>query len=203
MAAHAVAVGRPRAFDEEEILEAAFELFWRKGYRRTTTRDLEQTLGLSQSSIYNAFGSKRALLEIALDRYEHRTTAYLLAPLRDSPDGLAAVDRFFVDLAAWVTGDGRHGCMLINMMAEDGGLTEEIRRRTQRYRKRVRNGLHDALVRAVARGEIKDEGLDAKADLLLGLVLGINIAVRGGASRAEWDRLVAGTRIQIEAWRTT
>lgn len=193
--------GRPRTFDEEEVLEAALELFWRQGFQRTTTRDLERTLGLSQSSLYNAFGSKYELFEAALDRYEQKTTTLLLEPLGEAEDGLAAADRFFVDLATWVTNEGRRGCMLINMMAEDGGLSPEIRERTQRYRRRVRDGLWGALRRAALRGEVAGDGLETKADLLLGLVLGLNIAARGGASRGEQQRLVQSARDQIEGWR--
>src|SRR5918994_56481 len=98
--------GRPRSFDTDQVVDAALELFWHQGYRGTSTRDLEAGLGIGQSSIYNAFGSKLRLLEAALDRYEHQISDALVTPLERSHDGIAAIDGFFAALAAWITTDG-------------------------------------------------------------------------------------------------
>ena len=193
--------GRPRGFEPDVVLDAALELFWKRGYRTTTTRDLEAALGLSQSSIYNAFGSKQDLLEAALDRYEILTDRALLQPLERSTAGLAAIDTFFVDLGHWVTHEGRRGCMLINMMAEDGGETDTITQRARVYRTRVRDALRRGLARARGGGETRDIDPDDCADLLLGLVLGLNIAARGGASDVELTTLMDAVRAQIRGWR--
>ncbi len=187
--------GRPREFDRQQVLDGALELFWLNGYRATTTRELEQTLGLSQSSIYNAFGSKQGLLMAALGRYEERISRSLVEPLETAEDGLAAVMRFFDDLADWVTHDGHRGCMIINLMAEDAGADEEITDRTRAYRARVKQALGDALTRAGV------DQADARSDLLYGMVLGLNIAARGGGFESEITRLVDSVRVIIDSWR--
>ncbi|MDH3689514.1 MAG: TetR/AcrR family transcriptional regulator [Gammaproteobacteria bacterium] len=192
--------GRPRGFKIEKALDAALELFWKQGYSNTTTRELETNLGLSQSSIYNTFGCKRDLLAAALDRYEAITDRELLGPLEQSDKGLASIETFFDALQHWVTHQGRRGCMLINMMAEDGGETDAIAKRARSYRTRVRNALRDALVRAVKDGETADNALEDRADLLLGLVLGLNIAARARASDAELRTLFDAVRTQIRSW---
>lgn len=193
--------GRPRSFDADDVLDQALELFWRNGYRATTMRDLEAAFGLSQSSLYNAFGSKADLLAAALDRYEARIDDQIVRPLDASASGLAAIDTFFDALGRWVTEDGRRGCMIINLMAEDGGADETITRRTRRYRQRVRRALRDALQRAGDRGETDPEDTESRADLLFGLVLGLNIAARGGADRREIRAITAGARHQAAQWR--
>ncbi len=193
--------GRPRAFATEEVLVAALELFWKNGYRNTTTRDLEQALGLSQSSIYNAFGSKQNLLEAALDRYEAITERELLMPLEQAEDGLASVDRFLLSLGHWVTHDGRRGCMLINMMAEDGGSTDDITRRARRYRERVRTAMRTAISRAIRDGDAVPLEVEARVEMLITSVLGLNIAARGGASDAELNQLLNGIRSEVKSWR--
>ena len=194
--------GRPRRFDTTQVLDTALELFWKQGFANTTTRDLENHLSLNQSSIYNAFGSKEKLFELVLDRYEEITTKTLLNPLEDSKDGIASLERFFIDLHQWVSHGGRRGCMLINMMAEDGGVSDTISRRTAAYRKRVKKGIKKAITRATNIGDIAEGDTDSRTIILFGLALGINIAARGGASDRELKELLEAVLTQIESWRT-
>ncbi len=194
--------GRPRQFDVDNVMDRAVDLFWKKGYRATTTRDMEDALGLGQSSIYNTIGSKQELLESAIDRYEELATRALLEPLRQSTNGLKAIDRFIVSLKRWITSDDRHGCMLTNAMAEDGGSTTSIKRRTHKYRERLRNELHRVLLRASDNGEISaNVDVEASAMLLVGLVLGLNVAARGDAPDNELSSLVAAIRAEVRSWR--
>ena len=193
--------GRPRSFDSDEVLDRALELFWKNGYAATTTRALETELGLTQSSLYNAFGSKRELLERTLVRYQEKVTSKLLVPLEDSPDGLSSLSRFFQSLATWIASDGRRGCMLINLMAEDGGKTDAVSAQTRGYRARMRRGFRGALKRAKDAKEIADEDLGAKSELLVGLVLGLNIAARGGAAPAELRGISRAAKTLIQGWK--
>lgn len=197
----ALQTGRPRGFDEAELLESALELFWSKGFRATTTRDLESRLGISQSSLYNAFGSKSGLLGAALDLYEGRIEAELLAPLEASTDGLAAIDRFLTDLDRWISTGGKRGCMVVNLMAEDGGSSGTITTRTRGYRTRVRKALRDALRRSAGAGEIEANHLVERTEVIFGMVLALNIATRGGATRRELRRLLDGARYQVASWK--
>jgi len=195
--------GRPRSFDRDEVLDRAVEVFWQQGYRSTTTRDLESELGLGQSSIYNTFGSKQDLFVAALDRYESRVTDEVLPPLKETDADLEAIVEFFERLADWVTRDDRAGCMLINLMASDGGETDEIAERTRDYRRRVRASLEDVLREAAREGELDEEALETRADLLMGLVLGLNVAARGGGDEDELDGILASVRFQLDSWRET
>lgn len=61
--------GRKRGFDDQAALQKAMELFWQHGYEGTSVADLTKALGINPPSLYAAFGSKRALFEMALDRY--------------------------------------------------------------------------------------------------------------------------------------
>ncbi|MBX2811142.1 MAG: TetR/AcrR family transcriptional regulator [Myxococcales bacterium] len=194
-------VGRPREFDPELALDAAMDLFWRNGFRATTTRDLKSALNLSESSIYNAFGSKDALLESALERYEQRVTDAVVSPLETSNEGLRALEKFFSDLYSWMTYDGRQGCMIINMMAEDGGATPSIARRSKRYRTRILRSIEKALKRAYEAGESAPGNNGSRASLLMGIVLGLNIVARSGASSREVKKIVGGAHEAISEWR--
>src|ERR1700676_2560136 len=61
--------GRPRGFDEEEVLDVAMRLFWDHGFDGTSMSDLTEAMGINRRSIYGAFGNKEALFTAALEHY--------------------------------------------------------------------------------------------------------------------------------------
>ncbi|MCA1778597.1 MAG: TetR/AcrR family transcriptional regulator [Xanthomonadaceae bacterium] len=192
--------GRPRQFDADAVLEAALQYFWHNGIR-TTTRQLEQAVGVSQSSIYNAFGSKSDLLDRVLGVYAVRVEQQVIDPLNRADCGLDGINRFFADHYRWATQHGQNGCLLINLMAEDGGLDPMIARHAQRYRNRIRTALRDALERAARAGETFACDIDSRTELLMCLVLGFNISARAGASRTTMNRMLQSVQDQTRGWR--
>ncbi len=193
--------GRPRAFNTDRVLDDAMELFWRRGYRATTTRDLETTLGVTQSSLYNAFGSKADLLDRALERYQTRLDQELLGPLRAGPGGLDAVDAFLAGLAAWLVADGTRGCLIGRLMSESGPPEAVVTRRLAAYRRDLRGALGATLARAAEAGEIPGCSVDARVSLLVGTVLGLNLAVQAGFGPSEVEAIAAGARAEVARWR--
>lgn len=194
--------GRPRSFDSDEVLLRALELFWRKGFANTTTRDLETELKLNQSSLYNSFGSKHTFFNTILDRYEVLTNEALLEPLHAAGDKIAHFQDFFSRLVDRNTYKGRRGCMLINMMAEDGGQNPEFARRAIAFRRHVQDTFERVLDRAVEQGDIEPGDNTARASILLGLTLGLNLAARANAASEELAQLTRAIHAQLDSWRS-
>ncbi len=192
-------VGRPRQFELDDVLSQALNLFWRKGYRQTTTRALETELGITQSSLYNVFGSKAGLLDAVLDRYQSTVDEALLHPLRHAPDGCSALETFFRDVGAWMATDGR-GCLMVNLMADEAPTNPAVAARTKAHRDRVRAALRVAVDRTCPTAG--REVVKHRTNLLLAATLGLNIAARAGASRTELGRIVAGVEAEIMSWAT-
>lgn len=192
--------GRPRQFEVEDILSRTLILFWRKGYRNTTTRDLEAELGITQSSLYNAFGSKAKLLDAAINQYQSAVDELLLQPLRNALDGSSGLRIFFRDIGVWMAENDR-GCFMVNLMADEAHMNPVVAVRTKAHRDRVRAALRVAVDRAC--GTAGAEVIEQRTDLLLAATLGLNIATRAGASPTELRGIVAGVEAEIRSWART
>ncbi len=62
-------MARNKAFDPEERLEKARDLFWEKGYNATSMQDLVEGMQLNRASIYDTYGDKYALFQQCLQNY--------------------------------------------------------------------------------------------------------------------------------------
>ncbi|MFE5853410.1 TetR/AcrR family transcriptional regulator [Streptomyces sp. NPDC056500] len=84
-------MGRPRGFDETEVVRSAAELFAQRSYDGISIDDLVTRLGLHRNSLYKTFGSKRGLYLSALRwSLEHDVAPLIdrMSDAADTPDGL-------------------------------------------------------------------------------------------------------------------
>ena len=86
---------RVQLFDKEKALKNAMELFWKKGFNGTSTRDLERATGLGTSSIYNSFGGKESLFFATLQYYLEAEQLKLSQNIKGSPSALKALRALF------------------------------------------------------------------------------------------------------------
>jgi TetR/AcrR family transcriptional repressor of nem operon len=70
-------MGRPRGFDEEQVVRAAVALFARRSYDGTSIDDVVKHLGVHRGSLYKTFGSKRGLYLTALRHHVDRDVTAL------------------------------------------------------------------------------------------------------------------------------
>jgi TetR/AcrR family transcriptional repressor of nem operon len=192
--------GRPLAFQRDTVLDAAMRLFWAKGFERTSLEDLEKRTGLSRSSLYNTFGSKRELFEQALTWYLEMLDRQLLGPLESGTEGLADVRRFIDRLASQLAPGSIAGCLLTNSLAEFGGKDGRVVRQGQDYLDRARGSISAALTRAAAFGEVDAASVEPRSELLLGLVLAINLVARSGVGERDLRPLVAAVHAEVDLW---
>ncbi|MEV8443922.1 helix-turn-helix domain-containing protein [Actinosynnema sp. NPDC051121] len=79
-------MGRPRGFDEAEVVRAAAVLFAGRVYDGVSVDDLVTHLGVHRNSLYKTFGSKRGLYLAALRWYVEHEVGVLAATLRRAGD---------------------------------------------------------------------------------------------------------------------
>jgi AcrR family transcriptional regulator len=85
----------------EEILTKALEVIARHGYRRTSTRELANAVGLSEAGVLHHFGSKEKLFEAVL-RARDEADAARLGDQVDVIDKLIAIVRHNSDVPGLV-----------------------------------------------------------------------------------------------------
>lgn len=198
----AAATGRPLQFSPDDALEKAMRLFWERGFEATSMQELQERTGLSRSSLYNTFGSKRALFERAVRHYGAPRDRGAVPQLKAGTRGLDDVHAFLEALVASLSAARQtRGCFMVNTVIEFGGEDARVRKAGADYFGRVQSALLAALRRAAERGEIAASGLEGRARLLLAIAMGINVQARAGASRKELAQLAHEARAEIEAWR--
>ena len=121
-------MGRPRKFDEHDVLVAAYRQFNETGYHGTSVDDLSRATGLSKGSLYSAFGDKDALFRRVFDDY-CASSAESTAALLDGPED-QALERARMWLRAPAESTDRNGCLLAKATAELAGENEAVAARS-------------------------------------------------------------------------
>ena len=59
-------MARSKQFDPDEALNKAMQVFRHKGYSATSMQDLVEAMGIGRGSMYETFGGKQALFNVAM-----------------------------------------------------------------------------------------------------------------------------------------
>ncbi|MFF3560251.1 TetR/AcrR family transcriptional regulator [Streptomyces sp. NPDC002574] len=171
---------RPKQFDPDVAVEQAMEVFWRKGYASTTPQDLVDALGIGKGSLYNAFGSKRALFERALRRYRERQASVLLRALEEPGPAKVRLRRALEAVVRTDLADpDRRGCMAVNTAAEVVRTDEVATDLVLRAFAHIESAFRAVVVEGQRAGEISPErDPDGLAAMLQNTVAGLRLAVR-------------------------
>jgi TetR/AcrR family transcriptional repressor of nem operon len=169
-------MARPRKTDDDALLKAAVQVFWRHGFASTGIRELEASLGLRAPAIYHRFGSKEALFLSVIDAYVQqvvsvRIRSYLQSERYESCP-LAGLRRFFDTTYDYVGPDAAPlACLLVNTSVEPVGHSPAITAALEAAGALVREAFADCLRRARSLGALKAEACpEGLADALyLGL----------------------------------
>ena len=178
-------MGRPREFDEAVVLDAAMDCFWRDGYEATSVRDLAAQMGITGTSLYNAFGDKRSLFGEVLRRYAERSTRERIDRLEAALPPKRAVRAFLGEIVERsLDGGDRRGCLLVNSALEIAPHDPELGAEVAARLGEIEAFFHRAVTAAQADGAVPlDRDPADLARLLLGVVLGVRVLARAKPQR--------------------
>jgi TetR/AcrR family transcriptional repressor of nem operon len=172
-------MARPREFDEAAVLDAAALCFWEHGYDATSIRDLVEKTGLTGASLYNAFGDKRELYHLALDRYVEDILANRIrrcAAMAPRESILA----FFDEIVNGSLSDPQlRGCMLVNAAIDVAPHDAEARKAVANVLIRIETFFRVQIAAGQEDGTIaRTLTAEDLARHLLGVLMGVRVLAR-------------------------
>jgi AcrR family transcriptional regulator len=186
-------VGRTQAFDRDTAVRAARAVFWQSGYEDASVPDLERATGLSRSSIYNAFGSKRGLFDAAVQSYLDEVVRPRLRPLQGSHVEPDAIIGYLEGLREALAGAGSapaaNGCLLINAAGAPIAHDAEVARVIAAYRDELRAAVGRGIGAHLPAATAAER--DRLADAVTGLVVAAFALVRIAPEEASRGLLTA------------
>jgi len=90
--------GRAR---DREVIEAAVEIFWEKGYANTSVQDVADRLGMLKGSLYYYINAKESLLVKIFDDSHSEIKSITDAALASDGTSLDRLTRFLFNYASW------------------------------------------------------------------------------------------------------
>lgn len=182
--------GRPRSFDDDQVVGGAKDVFWRRGYATTSLRDLKDELGVLPGSLYGAFGDKHALFLRALQRYADDTREAAASIAAGGPVLPRIGELLNNVLLAAGTAPG-HGCMLGNTATELLPHDEAAGQVVRGAFGALERVIEQALATAQRAGEVRaDIDCGAQARLLVTLVQGLHVVARAERDPRRLDDVV-------------
>jgi len=189
--------GRPRSFDRDAALEAAMEVFWRKGFEATSISDLTEAMGINPPSLYSAFGDKERIFLEAIESYQHRRGDS--CPYAQEPTARGAIQRL-LEYMAHDLAESSHprGCLMMMAAATSANASPSLQKVLTRKRLAARDNLRLRIKRGMEDGDVP-AGTDAGAlaDFYSTILTGMSLQARDGATRKS---LMATVETAMRAW---
>jgi len=183
-------MARPKEFEPDAALTAAVDVFWRRGFDRTSLDDLMAAMHVGRQSLYDTFGDKRELYLRALDAYRESTQAAmrrLFASGRPPRDCFGALLFGIVNESR---ADHERGCLLLAANLERDLGDKDIARLVKTNQAEVEALFDEALRNAQHGGELaaaKDTA--ALARFFMVTIQGMRATARARSDRAALEQV--------------
>ena len=146
--------GRPLAFNQDEALDKALNVFWSRGYEGASMAELTEALGINKPSIYAAFGNKEALFRKALARYTASPAAFVGEAMKE-PTARQAVEKMLMQAVDFFCDKSTpNGCMIVQGALTCGQSSYIIQKELIAYRGHFERSLTKRFELAELQGDL-------------------------------------------------
>jgi AcrR family transcriptional regulator len=178
--------GRPAAFDPDEALEKALQIFWTRGYEGASMTELTAAMGIYKPSLYAAFGNKEELFRKVLAKYVAGPVAYLSEAMQQ-PTARESVEMLLTKSVEFLTDKNTpSGCMVVQGALSCGQSAELIQRELIAHRQAYEKAIRQRLEQAQKQSELPGDLNAAEfAKYLATVHQGMSVQATSGATRKE------------------
>ena len=148
-------------------------------------RDLADRTGMTTPSLYNAFGDKRAIYRLVLDRYVRVALETCSAIFGGDDPPLRALQRYFDATVEEALADTLHkGCFVVNTALEVAAHDQDFRDVVTGVFEKIEKSVRDCVAAGQRDGSILTAQPPADvARLALSTVLGLRVLARAKPDR--------------------
>ncbi|MFJ1260299.1 TetR/AcrR family transcriptional regulator [Cupriavidus sp. CuC1] len=166
----------------------AVDAFWRYGYEALPANTLADEMGLSKSSLYNTFGSKRQLLLEAIDAYA-KAKVRAIREASDAPKLREHLRRLLLDIVK--DNDGGRGCLLVNTSIELCLHDPEVRRAVWDGFQSIKTAFESLFIAGRQSAQLKrDADPAASAMTLITGIAGLRVLAKAGYTERQLSPVV-------------
>jgi len=172
--------GRPKYYNDEELIDRATVVFWKKGYNAAGAQDLMEAMKIGQGSFYRSFpGGKKELYQKSLVRFLEKSISSFKHELLNADDPVCFIKNFFRSVTSRKTEEKSNGCYLGNAIVELSNLDADLKEMAVDLLSNLKKVFESAFREAQEKGKLKCD-LDAEvlALHLINLWNGINVTQR-------------------------
>ncbi len=190
--------GRPLAFNQDEVLDKALNVFWSRGYEGASMAELSEALGINKPSIYAAFGNKESLFRKALERYNSGPVAFVGEAMK-APTAQQAVEKLLTQAADLFSDETTpNGCMIVQGALTCGQSAHPIQQELIAYRGNFEDMLTQRFDLAKKQGDLPSN-VNSKqlAKYIATIHQGMSVQATSGATRQE---LLAVVKMAMKNW---
>lgn len=172
--------GRPKLYDEVEVVDKAINVFWNKNYDVASADELLDAMGIGKSSFYFNFkGGKQELYERTLKRFAEKLNRKMERGLDGAADTIEYIKQYFISGADSSILQKDRGCYYGNAVIQLSEKDKTVKTLAASILKDMQRIFTKAIAIAQERGQIsKKRSADALGLHLINFWNGINITRR-------------------------
>jgi TetR/AcrR family transcriptional repressor of nem operon len=172
--------GRPKIYDESQVLDKAVKVFWEKGYENASADDLLKEMGIGKGSFYLAFkGGKQELFEKTMNRVANKYFMEFREVVIKCEDPVQLIKDFFLSLAGERSPIGNKGCYFGNALVQVTNNETGLKELAASHLHLLESIFIEAMLRGKKLGLLQsDQTAKILGSYLINLWNGINVTKR-------------------------
>jgi AcrR family transcriptional regulator len=191
-------MARPRAFDADQALDRAMQVFWNKGFEGASLPDLTHAMKINRPSLYAAFGNKEELFFKAIERYQNGPTNTMRIALAE-PTARKVFETLLDGVIVMLNSKKNPGgCMIVQSALSGGEECAVVKKKLAEFRRAGTLALRKRFEQALADGDLPAKTDPAAlAAFTSTIVYGLSVQASSGMNEEEMQKV---KETALKAW---